>query len=456
VGRETACSRELSVILDHESRNGSAPVLEALLGLRSGGGPREVTAAAERLLRQHAPWSLDLAGLAKGLVGAAGGPLDQRLFLASSLSADPPTFVELATREGITSRQAQKLVRRAEQRVRRCLPTAPPPLPWSVSALANRLGGLALVGQMEEELERLGACTAPAAPLFAWLAGPYYPVPGRPEWVATDPKAALARTATALAEDGGTRRLVDLEAELVDLQLTAASLMPWLRANGAIIVHDLVVSVNGTLGAVLERLLDAHGTPRTPDQLLADLAAGGRRLVPTALARVLRERRRFRLSASGKVALAAWPREEARSPQGKRPRPTATSAATAQCTEEVPPAERFWLWVRVDAEVIKGAEAPVPAGLIEALGLPALSRRTFSSRFGPVTLANEPPQATRGPLRAVALATGARPDDTVLLGFSRGGDVEVEVRRGVAGPGPTGMFTEEALYFQATASGGAR
>lgn len=455
MGGGAAYDRQLSIVLAHERHDGSARLLEALLDLRSGGAPPDVTAAAEGLLRRHAPWSLDVDSLTRPLLEAAGGPRDQRLFLASSLNPDAPTFVELGKRESIPSRQAQKLVRRAEQRVRCALRRAPAPLPWLVLTLVDRLGGVVPAGQVKDELDRLGIRKAPAAPLLAWLAGPYFPVAGRPGWVATGPKDALSRTAGALVEDGGTRRLVDLEAELAGLRISADRFVPWLNANGAVVVHDVAVSVGGAVGVVAERLLDAHGAPRTPDQLLADLASGGRALDGRALAGALRERRRFRCSPSGEVGLATWPGEDARKAAGGKRRPSPAGPANAPA-EEVVPTERFWLWVRVDTEVTKGSEAPVPTGLVQALGLAALSRRTFSSRYGPVTLANEPPQATRGPLRAVVLAAGARPEDTVLLGFSRSGDLEVEVRRGPAQPGPSEAFTEQAAHFQSTASGGAR
>ena len=437
----------------HELASASAPLLETLLDLRSAGTPPEVAAAADALLRQHAPWALDVDSLAKGLIEAAGEPRDRRVFLAWSLASDPPTFAELGKREGLTRRRANDLVRRAEDRVRRALPSAPVPLPWLVSTLASRLGGVVPAGRVGEELDRLGVHKEAAA-LLGWLAGPYLPVPGKPGWVATDPKTAVSRTAAALAEDGGTRRLVDLKTELADLRITTASFEPWVNTNGAIIVHDLAVSVGGTLVAGVERVLDAYGTPRTPEQLQADLAAGGRATEVTALSKALHQNR-FRASPTGEVALSAWPCEHAQKSPGKKRQPPPQSAATAQSTEGPAPAERFWLWVRVDTGVIKGSEGPVPVGLVEALGLSALSRRTFSSRFGPVTLANEPPQATRGPLRAVVLAAGARPDDTVLLGFSRSGDMEVEVRRGPAQPGPTGISTDKAVHFQATATGGA-
>ncbi len=80
--------------------------------------------------------------------------------------------------------------------------------------------------------------------------------------------------------------------------------------------------------------------------------------------------------------------------------------------------------------MLRGSEAAVPAALVEGVGLAPLARRTFSSRWGPVTLAHDGPQPTRGSVRAIALAAGAHADDTLLLGFSAAGDVTVEVRRG--------------------------
>jgi hypothetical protein len=96
--------------------------------------------------------------------------------------------------------------------------------------------------------------------------------------------------------------------------------------------------------------------------------------------------------------------------------------------------ERLWLWVRVNVEVLRGSEAGVPEALVEGLGLAPFARRTFSSRWGPITLARDRSQAIRSSVRAIALAAGARPDDTLLLGFDARGEVVVEVRRGPMSP----------------------
>ena len=105
-----------------------------------------------------------------------------------------------------------------------------------------------------------------------------------------------------MAEDGGTRRLVDLQAELAELCLSPASFVAWLSANDAVAAHDLAVAVSGSLASVLKRLLDAYGTPRAPGQVLADLASRGRVVGPKA-PDAARAERRFRQLPAGERAL---------------------------------------------------------------------------------------------------------------------------------------------------------
>ncbi len=446
------------MLLRHEREGNSSRILEALLEHRGAGAPEPVRVAAERLLREHARWALDLAKPAAALVHAAGGERDQRLFLSWSLHPDGRTFDDLGRQEGVARRHVNKLVRRAESRVRAALRTAPAPLPWAVSTLRTRLGAATTMDDVVTELAKLGAARSPEAELVAWLAGPYLPVPGHPGWVSTQPKQLMERTAACLAADGGVRRLVDLEAELADLGVRVDHLVPWLHASAATVVHDVVVSIDGPLVDVVERLLDAHGAARTAEQITADLTSCGRAVEPAVLASALRAHR-FSCSAEGAVSLVGWPNQtrpvEARKLTTKAP--GRSPEAKPLCSPRHDPGhpEEFWLWVRVDPAVLRGSEAAVPVALVEGLGLAPLTRRTFSSRWGPVTLAYDTLQPTRGPVRAVALATGAQVDDTLMLGFRVTGDMDVEVRRGAGRAGANDESATKAVNFPEMSTGGA-
>jgi hypothetical protein len=102
---------------------------------------------------------------------------------------------------------------------------------------------------------------------------------------------------------------------------------------------------------------------------------------------------------------------------------------------------RAWLIVKVDPGLLRGDESSVPEGLVRALDLGLQQRRTFSSRFGPVMLGNDGPKASRGPLRPVAMGTGAGIGDTLVLGFAPEGDVVVEVRPDPGGERPISART---------------
>jgi hypothetical protein len=453
---------ELAFILQNEREGSSAPLLEALLELRSGDGPSALRDASDRLVRKNAPWALDLAALAHELIKSAGTERDQRLFLAWSLNPEPVPLVELAAREGVRRRHVHKLVRRSESRIRGALATAPAPLPWLVSALRSRLGAVAPAEQVGAELDRLGAGEPPAAALLAWLAGPYLPLKERPAWLSSTKAPVVARTAACLNEDGGVRQLADIEAELVDVGISAGNFRPWLRANGAVVVRDLAVSARGPLADVVERLLDAHGEARTLEQITTDLAAGERHVDAEDLARVLGGRRRFTRSSRGQVGLGLWGRETGRAAAKERAAPAKSAKTRLAGPPEPPetvggePKERLWLWVRVDAEVLRGSEAAVPVALVEGLGLAPLARRTFSSRWGPVMLAYDAPQPKRGPVRVVALAAGARPEDTLLLGFSPGGNLDVEVRHGSGQVPGLEDSARDVSIFPEIVSGGAQ
>ena len=378
---------ELAFILQKEREGASAPLLETLLELRSGDGPQAVRDASDRLVRQDAPWALDLAPLAHKLIEAAGNQREQRLFISGSLNPEPSPFEALAAREGMRRRHVNTLIRRSESRVRLALTTAPAPLPWLVSTLRSRLGALAPVDQVAEELDRLGAGEPTVAQLVTWLAGPYLPLRQRPGWLASTLAPVVARTVAYINEDHGVRRLADLQAQLADVGISAGNFRPWLQANGAMPVEDLAVSVKGPLADVVERILDAYGKGRTPEQIRADVAGGGRPVDAEAVTRALGDRRRFTLSVRGEAGLASWGQEKGR-PLKKAHGSPRTGQDEGRTGAVGPPerdggtsGERLWLWVRVDVEVLRGSEAAVPVALVEGLGLAPFARRTFSSRW---------------------------------------------------------------------------
>jgi hypothetical protein len=446
---------DLAAILRYEREHATSPILEALLEQRSGGGPEAVRLAADRLLREHARWALDLDKPAAALVQAAGSERERRLFRSWSLRPDGRTFEELAIEESVPRRHVNNLVRRAELRVREGLATSSAPLPWVVSTLRTRLGTAATQRQVASELDRLAAGKPFVRELVTWLAGPYFPVPNRPGWVATQPKGLIARTAACLASDGGVRRLVDVETELADLGVRPDHLEAWLRASSATVVHDVVVSTSGPLADVVVRILDAHGAARSREEIAADLATAGRTPEPPVLESALRARR-FTHSSDGAVSLVEWERSRAGTSTGAgHLGPTVGKARVkAHTLCDQAEQERLWLWVRVDGDVLRGSEASVPVALVEGLGLAPLTRRTFSSRWGPVTLSYDTLQATRGPVRAGALATGAKVDDTLLLGFRATGDLEIEVRRSSGRTGAMEDAAEKAFIFPEIVSGG--
>ena len=425
---------DLAVLLSYERTQPTQPLLEGLLGLRNSDGPPEIRATAGGFLRQAAPWAVDVQPVLEALLENAGNDRSRALFAAWASPRAPGSMQLLAEEHGISAQRVGRIVHRAAAQVRAAVATAPAPLPWLVSDLGRRLGRVASEPRVDAVLGRLGV-EGPAGDVLLWLAGPYRPVPSRPGWLAVEAPEIVARTSSVLAADGGVRRLADVEAEL---ELHPDQVGPWLRACQATVIHDLAVSLSGPLPAAIERVLDAHGRPLTASELTVCLGEKGRAVTERDLAGALRSRR-FRRSAAGEVRLTDWSTESAAPKQAKRatpakarsrPRSQPVPAGPARL-EAVPESSgdgRLWLWVRVDTEVLRGAEAVVPRGLVDALGVQAPHRRTFSSRYGPLVLANDGPEPVRGSVRAVALAAGAHDGDTLLLGFAGEGGVTVEVR----------------------------
>lgn len=422
---------ELSYLIRRERPLARQPLVEALLEKRSGDGSRTECEAAEWLLRRHAPWALDLQRPARELLRAIGDRRDQQLFLAFLPRPQGVAAAELAAEAGVSVAEAHRAVRRAARRLRAARDRAPGPLTWVLRTLRERLGDVTTSEVAATWTAHLGAATSPASELLLWLAGPYQPIPGRPGWLALEPAATLTGTLQSLAGDGGVRRFSEVAAELKALGINGDQLRAWLTANGAIVVHGLAVLGSGPLGDAVERLLDAHGKPRTLAAIAAELSGAGRVVDVADLERAIRGPR-FKRTRSGAVLLAAWDspgRAGAKSKAHAGPE-RSRSAPAGRAGAEGGHAQRMWLAVPIDKLALSGAEGTAPKFLTERLGLRPNSLRVYASRWGPVSLAHQGSQLVRGSVRAVALASGARVGDTLMLGFASAGDLLVEVKPG--------------------------
>jgi len=427
-GSSAAQPTDMAAVVHFEQPLATHRVTEALLSRWAGtdNEPRDVRDAAARLLRAMCPAAVDTAGALDHVVDQLGDDRERTTFTAWSLAIERPSLSELAAGYKVSATRMGQVRDRVESRVRAVAAQGPPPIPWLVRSLRARLGRLTTTEDAAAALADHGVDRdSQAARVALWLVGPFLPVAHRPGWMATDPRAVTNRTTSALAADGGVREIADLEAELADLGVLIHQVRPWLAACSALAVGETVVSLQGTLGDSCERVLDASGRALGVEELHALLVGAGRTDSLGAVAGALRGRR-FR-PTGGQVALAAWPVPSAKKPPTKK---LLSGRGPASTVGGGDPDDRggLRLWVRVDADVLAGEEAAVPQALVDGLGVARLRRRSFSSRYGPVTLSHDGPSPTRGSVRAIALAAGATVGDTLLMGFSAAGSVDVELR----------------------------
>lgn len=474
---------DLAALLGAERQRVRQPMLESLLEARASskgpGGDAEQpdAAAADRLLRRSAPWALDPGPLVV-LLDAVADETDRSIFLGTVLGNGARIGLSrLAAAHGVsTTRIAQRRDRAARQ-VREAFGSASPPLPWLVGHVTRTLGRATTIEVARDELERLGIdpSVEHGVSLLLWLAGPFEEVPGSPGWLAVGPRGLIDVTEELLSRDGGVAPLAEVEEEVVGAGMGHPMVVHWLRARGAIVVDgSLVVRGSGKLVDVVERLVEALGRPVSQAELETMLAGGGRTILPGELERVVGARR-FRATGVGsesRYELASWPRDGAAkvAVRGRRsavervtPRVTAPSrvggsrkgarARRAAGGGSGPPGSpgAAILEVHVDDDLLRGAEAPVPASLVEALGIGYRQHRMFASRYGPVALAHDGAGPVRGPLRPIALAAGARRGDLMRLAFEVGGAVSVEllatdgVYSGIASDGTSGSPGEAGM-----------
>lgn len=477
--RRAACQPVLESLLESTLGPAGAPADE---GPGLGG-------TARRLLRRSAPWALDSRTPILELTQAIADDLDRSIFERCELGwGRRSSLPELGAELGVSSTRVAQRRDRAGAQLRDQLEASPAPLPWVASRVRRALGTAAprqavLDELRRHELEEPGGTgdAARAASLLLWLAGPYRHDAQVEGWMVAGADDLASRTKAELVKDAGVRPLGEVEAWLTRLGVAPRLSLPWLRACGAATVDGvLTVWLSGQLPDVLERLLDAHGRGLSVADCAALLESGGRPALEADVERALRGRR-FRAAAGDTFELAAWP------PPGAsarlRTRSARSSDGATKCArqdgagvtpgdgaaddgegvqlslpgvEQLPPldagragsvsigpapeavagseprsarpaAVRAWLTVEVDPPLTAGSPAPVPPALVRALGLGLGQRRTFASRYGPVTISNDGPEPTRGPLRPLALGAGAEPGDSLVLGFGPDGDVLVQL-----------------------------
>ncbi|MDQ2826834.1 MAG: hypothetical protein M3Y04_07735, partial [Actinomycetota bacterium] len=402
----------LSLVLHHERVSGANALRRALEQHAKGGGPANVRAAAAKLLAT-ADRALDPRVALLDQAWKAAGDHRQRGVLAHrALRLDRRASTkELAHALGITDNRVAQIHARAERLARDSVST---PLQQLSADLRGRLAPVCRAKAVDDALAalHLPAADDPRSALLVWLAGPYIPVSGHEGWLATDPAAVVSETRRLLHEDGGVRQHDHVAADLEAAGVASADTDEWLRGQPVIVLDGLVVAIDGGTGDVAERMLSATGRAMTAAEMTDMSQVGGGPAI--ADNRLVRDPRFVRVDPV-RFELVEWGSE-----------PFAPAAASTEPPELFP--RRAHLRIEVDANVLRGASDPVPAAVMEALGVPCGGRRTFTTRFGPVALGHKASQPIRGSVRPVALAAGAAVGDALVLEFDAAtGDASVEL-----------------------------
>lgn len=429
---------DLALLLGYEQRcpGEGGGLRSAIQRLAGPALPAPVRAAAQRLLACPGPPDLQATVLASAerVLGSLADVRDRVVFEQGVLLLDDrATPTQLGADLGISAERVRQLRSRAEGRVRSALADGSPELREAVAAVAAELGSARPRAFVDVLLERRGlaALTDPRSLLVLWAAGPYRPVVGSPAWLATDPVGLGPSTSAMLSEDGGVRPVEHLVREIERLGVLADATASWLAEQPVRVHEGLAVLTTGAPADVAERALSATGRAMTSDELSRWVAApgdGGRAgTCSAALRDALRRDRRFVEVGRDQHELAEW---------GAQPYhddvPVAAEPGEAGDWGRADDG-RWWLRVLVAKEVLAGAGGPVPAGLVDCLGVRSGARRPFSTRYGPVMLTHAAGRPARGSLRPVALATGAVAGDALVLRFSPSDDVAaVELVRAIA------------------------
>lgn len=409
-------SPSLGLLLRHDDSAGGTLRL-TLEAYASGEAPVDVAAAARNLLAAASCAADPHLALLDRIWTAAGHHRARAVLAHRCLTLDQRLPVgEVAAALEVSQNRVAQIVARAGELARAAALTEEGALGALVGNLGARLGTACRLGAVDEALGALGlpGRSDPRSALLVWLAGPYLPVKGHAGWVATDPATLLADTKRLLSNDGGVHQPDHLSADLQAAGIAPHDIDAWLAQQPALAMVDgLMVTLTGSPADVAERLLSATGKAMTAAELAA-LAPHGHtaQILDQRLRRDPRfvrvDRQRFEPTEWGSTAYA--------------------EPAPPPPTELFPRTGRSQLRVEVDAASLRGAAEPVPPQVVEALGLPCGGRRTFTTRFGPITLSYKATEPTRGSVRPIALAAGATEGDVLVIDFDAAtGDASVEL-----------------------------
>ena len=396
-------------IEDFRAWRGAGPVLVGQLVAAAVGAAMATSMGQASAWRQPDLWAARAANAAVRFLDQALVEADPRaravvehvdLLLAPSVDArrTPPL---VATQLGLSYERVRQLrvnmldALRAAGRAE--------PIAELAHQLAHELGEAVTRTEIDRVLvaHDLPRSDDPAGLLALWLAGPYLPVPDHPGWFSRDPAELVAHSRAVLEDGGGVHAVATLRRDLATLGITDANLDAWMEAQPLRIVHDVAVVMSGTVAQRAERALEATGTAMTLDELATWLEPHQRAEVAATIGRD----GRFVRTAADLWELADW--------------------------GSAPDDSLLRLDIRVDDDVLLGAEGLLPLPLVQALGLRPGRVSRFATRFGPLALSYDGERATRGSVRPIALASGAVPGSMLTFSLTPGLDrAEVELVAG--------------------------
>ena len=444
--------------------------------------------AARRLLEKTAPAALDFSGALVSLHKLVTDPIDGRIFdaLELDLSATSNSSL-LADQLGVAPSRVRKRRDRASAQLRLSLGHASAPIGWLVRHTREHVGAASPLASVAALIEALGlpplkltergdvGTSGPdlTTSLLLWCAGPYRLDSRLDGWIVRKGFDLLSIVTELLRADGWVCPEGELVAALRTRGVLDYQVRPVLAACGVAVIDDTCAWVGrGRVSDAVERLLEAAGRSLTALDCLQLLVEAGRNDDLADVDSALRGTR-FRALGRGRFELTSWPKERSERHTraritGKRPsrsqRASVDGSAISDTArlglyaaededaftdeariwrldcelvhslsttdgrlEENP--DRVWFVVEVDDQVLSRSDSPAPESVVRALGVGFQQRRTYASRYGPVTISNDGALPSHSSLRPLAFGMGAAVGDRLVLGFSTKGDVVVELQQ---------------------------